>query len=96
MISLPAILTSQIPLAESLSGKFTLTPYYAYYGSVVFAISPLAGPIDAIRLALAANQQYAERPQVLRHLMKSMLETFVRKSDKLRKAKPTVNAVTHS
>ena len=55
-----------------------------------------AGPIDAIRLALAANQQYAGRPQVLRHLMKSMLETFVRKSDELRKAKPTVNAVTHS
>jgi hypothetical protein len=55
---------------------------------------PNSGPIYAIRSTLVANQQFAEKPQLLRHAMQMILESFKQKLDQLRQAKPTANVAT--
>jgi len=57
---------------------------------------PNSGPIYAIRSTLVANQRFAERPQLLRNAMQMLLASFTRKSDQLRKAKPTANVAISS
>jgi hypothetical protein len=55
---------------------------------------PNSGPIHAVRSTLAANQQFAEKPRLLRQSMQMMLESFVQKSDRIWKAKPTASSAT--
>ena len=57
---------------------------------------PNSGPTYAIRSTFVANQRFAERPQLLRNAMQMLLASFTRKSDQLRKAKPTANAAISS
>jgi hypothetical protein len=55
---------------------------------------PNSGPIHAVRSTLAANQQFAEKPRLLRHAIQMMLESLVQKSDRIRKAKPTASSAS--
>jgi hypothetical protein len=55
---------------------------------------PNSGPIIAIRSTLQANQQFAEKPQLLRGAIQVLLESFRQKSAQIRKAKPTTSAAT--
>jgi hypothetical protein len=57
---------------------------------------PNSGPIYAIRSTLVANQQFAEKPKLLRHAMQMMLESFTQKYEQIRKAKPTASVATSS
>jgi hypothetical protein len=57
---------------------------------------PNSVPIHAIRSTLVANQQFAEKPQLLRHAMQIMLESFKQKHEQLRNAKPPATAATGS
>jgi hypothetical protein len=57
---------------------------------------PNSGPIHAIRSTLVANQQFAEKPKLLRHAMQMMLESFTQKYEQIRKAKPTASVATSS
>jgi hypothetical protein len=57
---------------------------------------PNSGPLYGIQSTLFANQQFAEKPQLLRHAMQMMLESFRQKHEQLRKAKPTASVATSS
>lgn len=62
----------------------------------VLSDKPNSGPIHAIRTTLVANQQFAEKPQLLRHAMQMLLDSFAHKSEQLREAKPTASVSTGS
>jgi hypothetical protein len=77
-------------LQQGLDQNWTRDQYLKALGDQQNSI-----PIHAVRSTLVANEQFTEKPQLLRHIMQMMLESFVQKSNQIRKAKPTVSAATH-
>lgn len=53
---------------------------------------PSATDQTPARSTLSANQQNAEKPKLLRHVIQMMLESFVPKSNQIRMAKPTASS----
>jgi len=76
-------------LQQGLDQNWTRDQYLQALGD-----KPNSGPIYAVRSTLVANQRFTERPQLLRHSVQKMLESFAQKSNLIRKAKPTASAVT--
>ena len=73
-------------LQQGLDQNWTSNQYLQ-----AFSDKPDSGPVYTVRTALAAtDQQNAQKPQVLNHVMQKLLEAFRQKSDQLRKAKPTL------
>jgi hypothetical protein len=58
--------------------------------------TPNSIAVYTLRSNLTANQQMAEDPKRLRHLMISMLDTFTGKYQRIRRAKPAASAATNS
>jgi hypothetical protein len=80
-----------IMLQQGLDQNWTRDQYLQALGD-----KPNSGPIYAIRSTLVANQQFAEKPKLLRHAMQMMLESFTQKYEKIRKVKPTASVATSS
>jgi hypothetical protein len=76
-------------LQQGLDQNWTRDQYLKALGDQQNSI-----PIRVVRSTLVANEQFTEKPQLLRHIMQMMLESFVQKSLQIRKAKPTVSATT--
>jgi hypothetical protein len=76
-------------LQNGLDENWTINQYLQ-----VLSDRPNSGPVQAIRSTLAANQQNAEKPQLLRHVIQMMLESFVQKSNQLRMTKPIANSAS--
>jgi hypothetical protein len=76
-------------LQQGLDQNWTRDQYLKALGDQQNSI-----PIRAVRSTLVANEQFTEKPQLLRHKMQMMLESFVQKSNQIRKTKPTVSATT--
>jgi hypothetical protein len=54
-----------------------------------------SGPIHIIRSTLTANERSEETPEFLRRLVQTMRDSFVQKSNQIRKAKPASGAVSN-
>jgi hypothetical protein len=80
---------AMVLLRQGLDQNWTRDQYLRALGK-----KPNSLPIYAVRSTLVANQQFTEKPQLLRHTMQMMLESFVQKSDQIRKTKPTASAAT--
>jgi hypothetical protein len=54
-----------------------------------------SGPIQIIRSTLIANERSEETPEFLRRLVQKMRDSFVQKSNQIRKAKPASGAASN-
>jgi hypothetical protein len=54
-----------------------------------------SGPIQIIRSTLIANERSEETPEFLRRLVQTIRDSFVQKSNQIRKAKPASGAASN-
>jgi hypothetical protein len=76
-------------LREAVDQKWTREQYLQALNG-----KPNSAPFYGLRATLTANEDLDEQPQLSNQLIQKMLDSFAKKSDQLKKAKPTPSTVT--
>jgi hypothetical protein len=76
-------------LREGMDQKWTREQYLQALNG-----KPNSGPFYGMRRTLEANKNLNDQPKMLNLLIQTMLDSFVEKSNQLKKAKPTASAAT--